>query len=80
MSAIGRAAALPPEPLISTLFGGRAAARPIADMYEDHDAVKIKFRLFRISAGWYPKTRVKYLLIISDHSIFFSQFWDHRDF
>ena len=29
MSAIGRAAALPPEPLISTLFGGRAAARPM---------------------------------------------------
>ena len=58
MSAIGRAAALPPEPLILTLFGGRAADRPIADMYEDHDAVKVQFRLFRISAGWYPKTRV----------------------
>ena len=41
MSAIGRAAALPPEPLISTVFGGRAAAQPIADMYEDHNALQI---------------------------------------
>ena len=59
MSAIGRAAALPPNKVEIKGSGGRAAARPIADMYEDHDAVKIKFRLFHIPAGWYPKARVK---------------------
>ena len=41
MSAIGRAAALPPNAVEIKGSGGRAAARPIADMYEDHDAVKI---------------------------------------
>ena len=38
MSAIGRAAALPPNKVEIKGSGGRAAARPIADMYEDHDA------------------------------------------
>ena len=38
MSAIGRAAALPPNKVEINDSGARAAARPIADMYEDHNA------------------------------------------
>ena len=40
MSAIGRAAALPPMSLVKG-SGERAAARPIADMFEDHNALQI---------------------------------------
>ena len=54
MSAIGRAAALPPEPLISTLFGGRAAARPIAEMYEDQRTFYACYitGIFQTQRGW----------------------------
>ena len=41
MSAIGRAAALPPNKIEFKGSGGGAAARLIADIYEDHDAVKL---------------------------------------
>ena len=38
----------PLVPPLIRLIGGRAAARPIADMYEDHDAVKFSCALTRL--------------------------------
>ena len=46
MNAVGRVAAHPPNTIEIKGSGGRAAAGPIADMYEDHDAVKFSFAYF----------------------------------